>query len=156
MYATGNLTVRADDGINLQLGDGVLSGGAAAGAGGAITVALVGHATSATIDSSTTDSSGTTLVEADEAETLLDVAVAAGLGGTVAIAGAIGVVSLAANVTAAITSSSVNQNKQYLKATQNVTVKATGNASVTDGMGSLAGAGGVGVARVSTSSPSKT
>ena len=145
VFATGNLTVRADDGINLHLGDGVLSSGAGAGAGGAIAVALIGHTTSATIDSSTTDSSGTTLVEADEAETLLDLAVAAGLGGIVAVAGAIGVVSLAANVTAAITISSVNQDKQYQTATQNVTVKATGNASVTDGVGSLAGAGGVGV-----------
>ena len=135
----------ASDGINLNLGDGVLSGGLYAGAGGAIAVAFVGHTTSATIDSSTTNSSGTTLVEADQVETLLDVAIAAGLGGIVGVAGAIGVVSLGANVTAAITSAVVNEDKKYQTATQDVTVKATGNSGVTDGIGSLAGAVGVGV-----------
>ncbi len=136
----GNLTVQADDGITLHLGDGVLAGGGGFGAGGAIAVALVGHATSATIDSSTTNATGQTLVEADGTESLLDVAIAAGVGGIVGVAGAISVVSLGATVTAVVVSASINQDDGYRNAGQNVTVRARGNASVTDGIGAAAGA----------------
>ena len=107
------------------------------GAGGAIAVALDSHTTSATINSSTTDDGGTTTVEADGTETLLDVAIAAGAGGIAGVAGAIGVASLSANVTAAIIAAKVNQDDSYQNSNQNVTVKATDNASVTDGIGSL-------------------
>jgi hypothetical protein len=148
VYSHGNLTVRADDGVNLHLGDGVLGGSLAVGAGGAIAVALDGHTTSATIDSSTTDATGLTLVQADSAETLLDVAVAAGIGGIAGVAGAVGVVSLTAGVTAAIIAADVNQDESYKNSGQGVTVKATDNASVTDGLGGLAGSliAGVGAA----------
>src|SRR5262249_12478236 len=81
----------------------------------------------------------------DSAESLLDVAIAAGIGGIAGVAGAISVVSLSASATAAIIAGSVNQDDSYKNSTQDVKVLAKGNASVTDGIGSLALSGGAGV-----------
>jgi hypothetical protein len=101
---------------------------------------LAGNSVSANIIDSTTDASDTTLVEADSTETVTGLAIAVGAGGIAGVAGAIAVVSRAAEVTADISNSNVNQDASFSNSNQNVTVKAKGTSRVSDTLGAL-GAG---------------
>ncbi len=141
----GGIAVLASSGVVLNLDDGVLGGSVGVGAGGSIAVGLIGQTTSATIDSSTTNASGETQVKADSTETVNSVVVAVGAGGVAGIAISLALVESTNTTSATIVDSKVNQDSSYAGPSQSVSVEADDKASVTDGIGGAALAGGVGL-----------
>jgi hypothetical protein len=145
--SAGSLTVLADDGVGLTLGDGYLGGSSSVGGGGAVGVGLLGNTTTADITNATTNATGITTVQANSTESITLVAVSGGLGGLVGIGGSIGVIFLHGTTAASINASSVNQDRTFATGTaQTVEVLANDTVTETDGLGTLAiGALGGGV-----------
>ncbi len=140
----GGVNVQANNAATVNFYDGSINGSLIVGIGASVAVGIDNDKTTASIDSAKIISSGDTTVRADSAETFASLVGTGGLGGIVAIEGAIAVMLLTPTTQAYIDNKGISGLNSDINATNgSLLVHAHDTPTISDGVGSIAG-GGIG------------